>query len=158
MWHVTRDTWQMTVWQGRFVEDIFTKDDSLRKNQWIYDKGVCRTAPATLGLLDCRGNMLSRYGIDLTCRVCQPDPASGLAGQNETQEHLIVYPGYGELWQGLGPLTPQARATPVECWDPWIQDPFFVDPHPHPFSWMITESYWHPKPIWPDNHTQKLYL
>ena len=60
-------------------------------------------------MLDCRGNMPTRYRRDLTCRACQPDPATGLAGEDQTQEHLELCPGYQELWQGLSPLTPEAR-------------------------------------------------
>ena len=39
----------LTVWELRFVEDIFTKDDSL--TQLTSNGGVCRTAQATTGLL-----------------------------------------------------------------------------------------------------------
>ena len=60
-------------------------------------------------MLDCRANMPTRYQRDLICRACRPDPTTGLEGQDETQEHLEVCKGYGELWQGLGPLTPQSR-------------------------------------------------
>ena len=45
----------------------------------------------------------------MICRACQPHLATWLEGQEETQEHLEVCPGYGELWQGLGPMTPQAK-------------------------------------------------
>ena len=60
-------------------------------------------------MLDCRANMPARYRRDKICRACQPSPATGMEGQEETQEHLEVCPGYGELWQGLGPLTPRSR-------------------------------------------------
>ena len=53
--HLTPDTWHMTHGLGwtflrewRFIEDIFTKDDSI--TDLIGDRGVCRTAPATPGL------------------------------------------------------------------------------------------------------------
>ena len=73
MWHVTSDTshltcdnWKrtcwgrwtlsqnvrslaLTIWKWWFVENIFTKDVGL--NQLMNHKGVCRTAPATPGLL-----------------------------------------------------------------------------------------------------------
>ena len=39
----------LTVWEWRFVEDIFTQDKWL--NASLNDKGVCRTAPATEGLV-----------------------------------------------------------------------------------------------------------
>ena len=61
-------------------------------------------------MFDCRWNMPSRYKRDLACRACPPDPATGLAGQeDETQEHLEVCRGYSDLWQGLGPMTPLSR-------------------------------------------------
>ena len=37
------------VWDIQCLEDIFTKDDSV--SDLIYGKGVCRTVPATPGLL-----------------------------------------------------------------------------------------------------------
>ena len=79
MWHVTHDTWHMTrdmwhacdMWHARccggwtfspnfsslaltvcdlwYYEDLEEKADGL--NQWMNDKAVYRTAPATLGLL-----------------------------------------------------------------------------------------------------------
>jgi hypothetical protein len=61
-------------------------------------------------MLDCRSNMPRRYKRDLACRACPPNPATGLAGQEEeTQDHLEVCRGYSDLWQGLGPLTPLSR-------------------------------------------------
>ena len=61
-------------------------------------------------MLDCRYNMPSRYKRDLACRACPPNPATGLAGQEEeTQDHLEVCRGYSNLWPGLGPLTPLSR-------------------------------------------------
>ena len=69
MWHVTRDMWHVTLggrwtfprnfsslaltaWEWKFVEDIFTKDHWLKLiNELMNEEGVCRTAPATLGLL-----------------------------------------------------------------------------------------------------------
>ena len=64
MWHVTRDTWQMTrsvgltfsqnfgslafrVWDWQCLEDISTNHYLA---YWINDGGNCRTAPATQGL------------------------------------------------------------------------------------------------------------
>ena len=63
MWHMTCDMWNMgqgtfshnlrslahTVWDLRCFEDIFTKDHQL--TPWTYNQGICRTAPATRGLL-----------------------------------------------------------------------------------------------------------
>ena len=64
-WHMTCDTWQVTcerrwtfsqnfkslahtVWEWRCFEDIWTKGSP---TLLISSEGVCRTAPATLGLL-----------------------------------------------------------------------------------------------------------
>ena len=52
-------TLAFTVWKWRFVEDIFTKDHSL--SLLINDKGVCRTAPATPGLVKWLGILLLVY-------------------------------------------------------------------------------------------------
>ena len=66
IWHVTNDMCHVThrgwwtlcknsrspslmVWVWRCLEDSELKDDRL--NQWMNNKGVCRTAPATPGLL-----------------------------------------------------------------------------------------------------------
>ena len=43
----------LTVWEWRCLEDIFTKYDLA--TQFINQKGVCRTAPATPGLLIIKG-------------------------------------------------------------------------------------------------------
>ena len=62
-------------------------------------------------MLDCRSNMPCRYKRDLACRACPPDPATGLAGQEEeSQKHLEVCNGYIDLCQGLGPMTQRTRA------------------------------------------------
>ena len=67
MWHVTRDMQHMTgggrwifsqnvssltqtVWEWRCFEDFFWKAHLI--NQSVSDKGVCRTVPATPGLLN----------------------------------------------------------------------------------------------------------
>ena len=61
MWHMTWDMWQveggehslsslaLTAWEWKFVEDLEEKEQWL--NQSISDEAVCRTAPATPGLL-----------------------------------------------------------------------------------------------------------
>ena len=66
MWHVICDMWHvtgggrwtfsknfsslaLTAWEGLFVEYLEEKADGL--SAWINDEGVCRTAPATPGLL-----------------------------------------------------------------------------------------------------------
>ena len=59
-------------------------------------------------MFECRSNMPTRYHLDLICRACRPDPAAGMDGHEETQEHLEVCVGYSECWQGIGPMTPLA--------------------------------------------------
>ena len=63
MWHMTHGVWwtlwqnfrslALTVWELWCSEDISTKDDPLNEliNELMNYKGVCRTAPATPGLL-----------------------------------------------------------------------------------------------------------
>ena len=43
MWQVTCDTWHMTDWLTDWLTDYL--------NKWMGNKGACRTAPATEGLL-----------------------------------------------------------------------------------------------------------
>ena len=50
-------------------------------------------------MFNCRANMPCMYKRDLACRACTPDPATGLEGQDETQEHLEVCKGYSKLWR-----------------------------------------------------------
>ena len=61
----------LTVWEWRCFEDISKKNHSV--NQWINNKSVYRTAPATLGLL-IRLTMVSRMlysrGEDLLPSHC----------------------------------------------------------------------------------------
>ena len=54
MWHMMGGEHSLkisalAVWARLFLEDSEQKDDSI--NQWMNDKGVYTTAPATLGLL-----------------------------------------------------------------------------------------------------------
>ena len=53
MWHVTRDTWHSslahTVCDLGYYEDLEEKAHSL--SDWLSNEAVCRTAPATPGLL-----------------------------------------------------------------------------------------------------------
>ena len=56
-------------------------------------------------MFECRSNMPTRYHRDLICRACRPDPAAGMVGHEETQEHLKVCVGYSGCWQGIGPMT-----------------------------------------------------
>ena len=65
---------------------------------------------------ECRANMPTRYGRDLRCRACGPEAGQQQEQQGEQQEHhvedqdhLEVCPGYGELWDGLGPASPESR-------------------------------------------------
>jgi hypothetical protein len=90
------------------LEALYKTD--LRKEQeyvsWSLEE--CRMAFRLQNLMfDCRANMPTRYKRDLTCQACRPDPAAGLDGHVETQEHLELCAGYSELWLGLGPMTPQ---------------------------------------------------
>ena len=59
----------LTVWERRSLEDIFTKDPWVSDliNKLMSDKGVCRTAPATQGLLISK--LMSDKG------VCRTAPA-----------------------------------------------------------------------------------
>ena len=77
MWHVTCDLWHVTgggrwtfsknfsflawtAWEGRFVEYLEEKAHGL--TELINYKGVCRTAPATPGLLiSCKRHVDSMY-------------------------------------------------------------------------------------------------
>ena len=64
---------------------------------------------------DCRANMPTRFGRDLRCRVCGPGSAQQQQGEQqqeehiEDQDHLEVCRGYSELWEGLGPASPESR-------------------------------------------------
>ena len=65
---------------------------------------------------DCRANMPTRDRRDLRCRACCPraggEPGTGGAVQEEdieNQEHLEGCKGYADLWDGLGPYTPELR-------------------------------------------------
>ena len=92
------------------LEEMARTDLRKAQNHVTYSVEECRMAfRLQTRMFDCRGNMPTRYKGDLTCRACQPDLATGLVGEDETQEHLGVCPGYQELWQGLGPMTPQTR-------------------------------------------------
>ena len=53
----------LTIWEWRCFEDIFTKDELMI--QLINDEGVCRTAPAKLGLVTLDPRFLYKiYHID----------------------------------------------------------------------------------------------
>ena len=42
----------------------------------------------------------------MTCRAYRTDPATGMDGHEESQEHLEVCTGHSKLWLELGPMTP----------------------------------------------------
>ena len=42
-------------------------------------------------------------------RHITPGAEDGAVGPVEDQDHLEVCPGYGSLWDGLGPMTPRTR-------------------------------------------------
>jgi hypothetical protein len=91
------------------LEALYNSD--MRKEQeyvsWCLEE--CRMAFRLQNrMFECRSNMPTRYHRDLICRACRPDPAAGMDGHEETQEHLKVCVGYSECWQGIGPMTPLA--------------------------------------------------
>ena len=62
----------------------------LRQHQHYMDWSVEESRMAfrlQTRMLDCRANMPSKYKRDMICRACRPDPATGLDGQEETQDH-----------------------------------------------------------------------
>ena len=63
IWHVTCDTWHVTCCDLWYLEDWEEKADRL--TDLNNDKGVCRTAPATPGLLDF-GTAI-RIGREIQC-------------------------------------------------------------------------------------------
>ena len=62
-------------------------------------------------LLDCRANMPTKYRRDLVCSAGPTDQIlpQGWRARRKMMSIYKVCPGYGELWQGLGPLTPRSR-------------------------------------------------
>ena len=90
IWHVTCDIWHMTlrgrwtlcqnfrslalmVWKLRWFEEYFHKV-SLNQlmNEWISEKGVCKTAPATPGLLKTsRDRKRLPWENLIGCQMCQ---------------------------------------------------------------------------------------
>ena len=59
--------------------------------------------------------MPTGYGRDLWCRACGPEAGQQQQGEQqqgeqiEDQEHREVCPGYSELWDALGPTSPETR-------------------------------------------------
>ena len=51
----------LTAWQWRFVE--YMEEKAHRLTEWINDEGVCRTTPATPGLLKGQGNKCHSPGF-----------------------------------------------------------------------------------------------
>ena len=95
---------------GRKKLEALYKSDIRTEQEYVHwSLEDCRMAFRLQNrMFDCRANMPTRYKRDLTCRACQPDPAAGLEGHEETQEHLEVCVGYSECWLGIGPMTPRA--------------------------------------------------
>ena len=95
---------------GRKKLEALYKSDIRTEQEYVHwSLEDCRMAFRLQNrMFDCRANMPTRYKRDLTCRACQPDPAAGLEGHEEIQEHLEVCAGYSECWLGIGPMTPRA--------------------------------------------------
>ena len=92
------------------LEDLMNSDMREAQDYVSWTVEECRMAyRLQTKMFDCRTNMPSRYGRDLQCRACRPDPASGQTGLEESQDHLEVCEGYREQWKGLGPMTPLTR-------------------------------------------------
>ena len=95
---------------GKKKQETLYNSDMRKEQEYVnWSLEDCRMAFRLQNrMLECRSNMPTRYKRDLTCRACRPDPATGLEGHVETQEHLEVCVGYSECWEGIGPMTPQA--------------------------------------------------
>ena len=98
--------------------DIMKRTDMRQRRQYTkLSVEECRMAfRLEVFQFDCRANMPTRYGRDLRCRACGPEAGQQQEQQGEQQEHhvedqdhLEVCPGYGELWDGLGPASPESR-------------------------------------------------
>ena len=114
-----------TEMKGKKVEAMARTDMRNRRDYTQYGVEECRTAFRLESFqFDCRANMPTRYGRDLVCRACSPRHQAGQEQEQkskkeqesdkeqeqiESQEHLEICPGYRELWQGLGHLTPLSR-------------------------------------------------
>ena len=95
---------------GKIKLEAIARTDMRKEQEYVHwSVEDCRTAfRLQTRIFDCRANMPTRYKRDLICRACRTDPATGMEGHEETQEHLEVCTGYSELWLGLGPMTPLA--------------------------------------------------
>ena len=75
MWHMTCDRWREvkihTVLEWRCFEDLEKKDDSVFELiiWWMNYKGFCRTAPATLGLVNKKIQIYYSTGVWPTLQI-----------------------------------------------------------------------------------------
>ena len=96
--------------RGRKLQQMANSDVSTRREYTGWSLLECRMAyRLETEMFVCRANMATMYGRDLTCRACTPGAEDGAVGPDEDQDHLEVCPGYGSLWDGLGPMTPRTR-------------------------------------------------
>ena len=96
--------------RGRKLQQMANSDVSTRREYTGWSLLECRMAyRLETEMFVCRANMATMYGRDLTCRACTPGAKDGAVGPDEDQDHLEVCPGYGSLWDGLGPMTPRTR-------------------------------------------------
>ena len=96
--------------RGRKLQQMANSDVSTRREYTAWSLLECRMAyRLETEMFVCRANMATMYGGDLTCRACTPGAEDGAVGPEEDQDHLEVCPGYGSLWDGLGPMMPRTR-------------------------------------------------
>ena len=106
---------------------VIMKQSDMRKRRPYTKLSVeeCRMAfRLEVFQFDCRANMPTKYGRDLRCRACGPETGQQQQGEQqegeqqqeeeqteqiEDQDHLEVCRGYSELWDGLGPASPESR-------------------------------------------------
>ena len=99
---------------GKKLEKMKTTDMRYRRGYTKLSVEECRMAfRLKVFQFECRANMPTRYGRDLRCRACGPgqgeqqQQGEQQGEQIEDQDHLEVCPGYSELWEGLGPASPE---------------------------------------------------
>ena len=95
--------------QGNKLEKMKTTDMRYRRGYTKLSVKECRMAfRLEVFQFECRANMPTRYGRDLWCRACGPGQGEQQQEEQiEDQDHLEVCPGYSELWEGLGPASPE---------------------------------------------------
>ena len=106
--------------RGKKLEKMKTTDMRHRRNYTKLSVEECRMAfRLEVFQFECRANMPTKYRRDLRCQACGPglveqqeqreqqEGEQEQGGQVEDQDHLEVCPGYSELWEGLGPASPE---------------------------------------------------